>query len=178
MKKNGKTLECKICKKSFYVAQNRLLRSHKVKYCSSKCYHIATKGSIPWNKGLKGFNAYPRPEAWKKNISKSLNEYYKTHTGKKGEKSPSWRGGQYNNKGYVYIYQPFHPKATKRSYIKRSHLIMEKYLGRFLDSKEVVHHINGIKNDDRLENLKLFATDSLHLKFHYSKGSKFGKNNL
>jgi HNH endonuclease len=45
-------------------------------------------------------------------------------------------------------------------------LVMEQTLGRYLEPSEVVHHINGIKDDNRPENLELFATHSDHLKHH------------
>jgi len=43
---------------------------------------------------------------------------------------------------------------------------MEKKIGRFLHHWEVVHHINGVKTDNRTKNLKLFSGRGKHLKFH------------
>ena len=83
-----------------------------------------------------------------------------------GDKSPSWRGGTYKARGYVMIYMPDHPSSDSHGYIRRSRLVMEKQIERYLRPEEVVHHINGIKDDDRPENLKLFPSQSEHKKFH------------
>lgn len=79
-----------------------------------------------------------------------------------------WNGGRrINDQGYVLIYKPDHPSASKRRKTVREHiLVMENYLGRYLEDGEVVHHINGINNDNRIENLMLFKSHADHKKFH------------
>jgi len=102
----------------------------------------------------------------------SPNCYHKGIIGKyKGSNSSSWKGKAIFE-GYIYIKKPAHPFSNKQGYIPRSHLVMEKKIGRFLKPEERVHHINGIKDDDRPENLRLFTNESEHQKFHHPKGIK------
>lgn len=81
------------------------------------------------------------------------------------EKHPNWKGGIYHSKGRFYILSPFHPFRSKTNYAIRSHLIIEKAIGRYLTSEEVVHHINNNPSDDRIENLKIL-TRSEHARYH------------
>ena len=67
--------------------------------------------------------------------------------------------------GYVAIYFPDHPRSTKAGYIQEHILVMECLLGRHLNKGEVVHHINGKKDDNRKENLELM-TVSEHMRLH------------
>jgi hypothetical protein len=72
-----------------------------------------------------------------------------------GENNPRWNNGMRTDRdGYVFLYRPAHPKADSNGYVRRSWLILEEFLGRSILKGAIVHHVNGIKNDDRPENLQ------------------------
>jgi hypothetical protein len=72
------------------------------------------------------------------------------------------------NRGYIYIYKPEHPQSTKKGYIFEHKLIGEAKIGRFLEKGEVAHHINGVKTDNRPENI-LVMTKKEHSYLHRYK---------
>ena len=74
---------------------------------------------------------------------------------RKREKAGNWKGGKIQVRGYILIHSPEHPYRGSNNYVFKHRLVMEKKLGRYLKSTEIVHHLNGIKNDNRLENLTL-----------------------
>lgn len=118
------------------------------RFCSKKCYHDSTKGkpttfsnggNLKWNAGFK-----------------------------EREKNPMWKGGRWVNKeGYIWIYTPKHPYCTTEGYVKEHRLVMEKHIGRYLKRKEYIHHINGVKNDNCIENLQIMSP-SEHAIHHWA----------
>lgn len=77
-----------------------------------------------------------------------------------------------NKPGYVFIWSPGHPNRDCRGYVQEHRLVMENHIGRLLGTNEVVHHVNHIKSDNRLENLKVMDRIE-HLRSH---GSLYVKN--
>ena len=91
----------------------------------------------------------------------------------KGKRSGNWRGGRLVDvRGYVLIFCPTHPHAQHKGYVQEHRLVMEAHLGRTLLPTEIVHHINGIKDDNRIENLMLFADSASHTRHHRAQGSE------
>lgn len=99
----------------------------------------------------------------------------KSPIGLKGNQSPNWRGGKSMHVGgYMNIHNPKHPNADHAGYVFEHRLVMSKYLGRALANGEIVHHINGIKTDNRIENLFLETRNSHGTR--YADGYRSGLN--
>lgn len=92
-----------------------------------------------------------------------------------GINHPRWKGGRRKEYyGYVIILlrpdNPYYSMGDKTfHYVKEHRLVMAKYLGRCLESWEVIHHKNGIKDDNRIENLELLPDQSNHIQINIMK---------
>ena len=76
---------------------------------------------------------------------------------RKGSHAGFWKGGRYkdNNSGYIWIYNPKHPSCNKKGYVLEHRLTMEKFIGRYLRSNEIIHHRNKVKDNNKIENLEI-----------------------
>ena len=147
---------CPICKTSFYVKPFRLKRSKNIccsKACSNSLKKITYVGVNNHQYGLRG----------------SLNS--------------SFRGLEtLNNNGYILEYCEGHPRPADRSIkgvrvrqhrlvVERNHRLFDEAFFENIDGWVVlkqycdVHHVNGVKTDNRIENLKVL-TRSEHTKLH------------
>lgn len=73
----------------------------------------------------------------------------------KGSKNGMWKGGRYvDADGYIMVMAKNHPRS-RNGYVPEHRLKIEKKIGRYLGSDEIVHHKNEKKGDNRLRNLVL-----------------------
>ena len=74
-----------------------------------------------------------------------------------GASNGNWRGGRTRHKaGYVMVLARWHPRAGQNGYVFEHVLVLEEVLGRLLLPGETVHHRNGVRDDNRAENLELW----------------------
>lgn len=96
-----------------------------------------------------------------------LNHHLSTLSGK-GEKSVNWKGGRFlTPAGYVLVYDPENPMSNIRGYVREHRLVMSEKIGRPLTEDEVIHHIDGNKANNDIQNLQLMTPEthtSLHAK--------------
>lgn len=70
-----------------------------------------------------------------------------------GESHWKWNGGHRSNQGYILTLKKGHPRADQLGYVREHILVWEETHGKPLPKGWIIHHINGIRDDNRSENL-------------------------
>jgi hypothetical protein len=80
----------------------------------------------------------------------------------------SFAGGHTRKWGQGYIVEeaPNHPACNIDGFVLQHRLVMESHLGRYLSSKEIVHHIDEDKTNNAIDNLMLFPNPAAHRAEH------------
>jgi hypothetical protein len=118
--------------------------------------------------GNKLFEGHTHSEDTKRRMSKNQT----------GENNSGWNGGRtISAGGYVSILKPDHPFADVNGRVKEERLVMEKQIGRYLDKKEIIHHINHNKQDNRPENLQIVSSKEHGRIHHLGNKNRLGKKN-
>lgn len=141
-------------------------RSRRAKRCR-KCANKLTAYTRERRPGHQALKSAIQKRLWANpDYHRKMSE---AHKGKMtGAANPRWRGGRRNARGYILVQRPDHPDADRFGYVREHRLVMENALHRRLFPQEFVHHRNGIKNDNRLENLEIM-THSHHSHVHGAK---------
>jgi len=141
-------VDCSYCSKSKRISPSRL-NLYKNHFCNVKCKQ-------KWQIKNKTMSGDKSPMKRKDVIEQFI-----------GKNNSSWKGERYKSLGYTYILKKDHPrvKNKEKKYVAEHILIMEKYLGRYLNKNEQIHHINGKKDDNNINNLIVLTIDS-HSKYH------------
>jgi hypothetical protein len=121
-----------------------------------------TCGRERWVHLVRGKAAYSRCAVCRNHL------FVDRLAGKRGDEHPHWKGGRFRSKdGYIRIglqpNDPLYPMANKKGYVLEHRLLVARRENRCLEFWEVVHHINGIRDDNRLGNLKLLPSREAHL---------------
>lgn len=168
---------CLSCGKVFNALPSRI-KTGRGKYCSKDCMNHALGVDILIPCLRCGELFHPLPGNIRKGYGKFCSAacYGASMKGishNSGSSNPMWNGGRtIDSAGYVRVFCPGYHRSLGNNQVMEHLLVAENILGRHLNHNEAVHHINGIKSDNRPENLFVFPSGGEHTRYHHQVKAK------
>ncbi len=138
------------------------------KYIWSTCIDCGKERWVKLSKGkpmwLRCKECATKNPEWKAKISQTKKQNHIKYGTPQGAESNAWGGGRFKDvNGYIWVWVDrddfFNPMSYRNHYVLEHRLIVAKSLGRNLQTWELVHHKNHIRDDNQIENLQLVGKD-------------------
>jgi endogenous inhibitor of DNA gyrase (YacG/DUF329 family) len=149
--RRGVSLPCETCGKPVYRSKAQTTK----RFCSRECLTEASRTSITKTCPNCGDAFKTAPSADLTYCGRDCYEAARRVASSAG-RMHNGRHAIVDHKGYIRIWEPDHPAASQGRVLEHR-WVMEQHLGRRLASDEHVHHVNGVKDDNRLENLEVLS---------------------
>lgn len=167
-RQRGQLVPCRTCGKMLH-REPKQIATRKTFYCDHACHNAARTAVACAHCGAI--------------LMRTLNQIATSQNGRffcgwkcsrpfrltiRGAKDRHWSGGRGPHaNGYIRVnVGREHPMADRVGYALEHRIVMANHLGRALADKEVVHHINHKRGDNRIENLQLLPSQSAHRTLH------------
>lgn len=150
---------CLYCNKEFEK------RRSSSKYCSVTCQAAArvTRVKVECAKCGLEFEVWPSKVTKRNYCSRDCHIQWWRENCPAGDRSHNWKGGRTYMDGYVWV------TVGRNNRVQEHRLVVEQTFDIKLGKDDIVHHINGDKTDNRIENLQIM-TRGEHLIVHNPRG--------
>ena len=143
-------MTCDECGKKFNRKPSRVAKSGA--FCSQECF---------WERGRPTFDCEHCGEKFtgrSPGLKSHRRNRYCSHSCQGAARRLKSTGTKVTSRqGYVLVHLPEHPAARSNGKVAEHRLVMEAQIGRVLFPDEEVHHKNGVRDDNRPENLELWS---------------------